>query len=41
MAYLALGINAGAQPARSALHGKHYMRKRGKDAYYGQVEDKR
>jgi L-ribulose-5-phosphate 4-epimerase len=41
MAYLTLGINTGTQPARSALHDKHYMRKRGKDAYYGQVEDKR
>jgi L-ribulose-5-phosphate 4-epimerase len=35
VAYLTLGICAGAQPARSALHDAHYLRKHGKDAYYG------
>jgi L-ribulose-5-phosphate 4-epimerase len=36
MAYLTLGINATAQPVGTALHNKHYLRKHGKDAYYGQ-----
>ncbi|HEY4843187.1 MAG TPA: L-ribulose-5-phosphate 4-epimerase [Terriglobales bacterium] len=36
MAYLTLGINATAQPIGTALHNKHYLRKHGKDAYYGQ-----
>jgi L-ribulose-5-phosphate 4-epimerase len=40
MAYFTLGINSGAQPAKSALHDKHYLRKHGKDAYYGQPKDK-
>jgi ribulose-5-phosphate 4-epimerase/fuculose-1-phosphate aldolase len=35
MAYLTLGIYAGAQPARSALHDEHYLRKHAKDAYCG------
>jgi L-ribulose-5-phosphate 4-epimerase len=41
MAYFTMGINAAAQPAGNALRDKHYLRKHGKDAYYGQVEDKR
>jgi L-ribulose-5-phosphate 4-epimerase len=40
MAYFTLGINAAAQPIGSALHDKHYLRKHGKNAYYGQVKDK-
>ena len=36
MAYLTLGINAAAEPVGSALHDKHYLRKHGKNAYYGQ-----
>ena len=40
MAYLTLGINAAAQPVGSALHDKHYLRKHGKNAYYGQAQDK-
>ena len=36
MAYFTLGINAAAQPAGSTLRDKHYLRKHGKDAYYGQ-----
>jgi L-ribulose-5-phosphate 4-epimerase len=39
MAYFTLGINSAAQPAKSALHHKHYLRKHGKDAYYGQAKD--
>jgi L-ribulose-5-phosphate 4-epimerase len=40
MAYFTLGINSDAQPARRTLHNKHYLRKHGKDAYYGQAKDK-
>jgi L-ribulose-5-phosphate 4-epimerase len=39
MAYFTLGINALAQPVGSALHDKHYLRKHGKNAYYGQAKD--
>lgn len=40
MAYLTLGINATAQPVGTALHNKRYLRKHGKDAYYGQSANK-
>jgi L-ribulose-5-phosphate 4-epimerase len=40
MAYLTLVIDPAAQPAESALHDKHYYRKHGKNAYYGQNNDK-
>jgi L-ribulose-5-phosphate 4-epimerase len=36
MAYLTLQINPAAQPIVQALVDKHYFRKHGKDAYYGQ-----
>jgi L-ribulose-5-phosphate 4-epimerase len=36
MAYFTLGINASANPVGSALHDKHYLRKHGSNAYYGQ-----
>lgn len=36
MAYFTLGINAEAEPVGSGLHDKHYLRKHGKNAYYGQ-----
>ena len=36
MAYLAEQINPSAQPAPQALQDKHYFRKHGKNAYYGQ-----
>jgi L-ribulose-5-phosphate 4-epimerase len=39
MAYFTLGINASAQPTASALRDKHYLRKHGKDAYYGQKKN--
>jgi L-ribulose-5-phosphate 4-epimerase len=39
MAYFTLGINAAAQPVASALHDKHYLRKHGKNAYYGQKRE--
>ncbi|MGB5668033.1 MAG: L-ribulose-5-phosphate 4-epimerase [Maribacter sp.] len=36
MAYLTLQINPDALPLKDALKKKHYERKHGKDAYYGQ-----
>lgn len=36
MAYFALGINRDAQPISNALHNKHFLRKHGAKAYYGQ-----
>jgi L-ribulose-5-phosphate 4-epimerase len=40
MAYLTLGINSAAKSLGDALHDKHYLRKHGKNAYYGQAQDK-
>jgi L-ribulose-5-phosphate 4-epimerase len=40
MACFTLSINPAAQPAKSVLHDKHYLRKHGKNAYYGQPKDK-
>jgi L-ribulose-5-phosphate 4-epimerase len=37
MAYFTLGINAAARAVGSGLHDKHYLRKHGKNAYYGQA----
>ncbi|HXO35709.1 MAG TPA: L-ribulose-5-phosphate 4-epimerase AraD [Candidatus Acidoferrales bacterium] len=39
MAYFTLGIHSAAQPAGNALHDKHYLRKHGEYAYYGQATD--
>lgn len=36
MAYLTLQINPDASPIKQSLMDKHYYRKHGKDAYYGQ-----
>ena len=36
MAYFTLGINADARAISSSLHDKHYLRKHGSKAYYGQ-----
>ena len=36
MAYLTLNINPSAQTIKQGLIDKHYFRKHGKDAYYGQ-----
>lgn len=36
MAYLTTQINPGAKPLKESLKKKHYERKHGKDAYYGQ-----
>jgi L-ribulose-5-phosphate 4-epimerase len=40
MAFFTLGINSEAQAAASALRDKHYLRKHGVNAYYGQGKDK-
>lgn len=39
MAYYTLRINAEAEPVGRALHDKHYLRKHGAKAYYGQPKD--
>ncbi|HEY1263445.1 MAG TPA: L-ribulose-5-phosphate 4-epimerase [Terriglobales bacterium] len=36
MAFFTLAINPSAGPIASELHDKHFLRKHGKDAYYGQ-----
>jgi L-ribulose-5-phosphate 4-epimerase len=41
MAYRTLDINAQAQAIGCALHDKHFLRKHGKDAYYGQPKEKK
>ena len=40
-AYLTVTINPAAQPIGSALHDKHYLRKHGSDASYGQAGAKK
>jgi len=40
MACFTLGINPAAQSVGSGLHDKHYLRKHGQNAYYGQGKDK-
>jgi L-ribulose-5-phosphate 4-epimerase len=40
MAYRSLGINPGVKPLPPELHDKHFLRKHGKTAYYGQVSPK-
>jgi L-ribulose-5-phosphate 4-epimerase len=40
MAYYTVGIAGDATPISRELHDKHYLRKHGKNAYYGQVQSK-
>lgn len=40
MAYFTIGINNAAEPVKGHLHNKHYLRKHGKNAYYGQPKEK-
>ncbi len=40
MACHALSINAEAQPLAPELHDKHFLRKHGRHAYYGQPKDR-
>jgi L-ribulose-5-phosphate 4-epimerase len=39
IAYFTLSVNPAAQPVGSGLHDKHYLRKHGKNAYYGQAKE--
>jgi len=41
MAYFTLGINSQARPIEQKLHDKHFLRKHGKNAYYGQPKGKK
>src|SRR5438874_994617 len=41
MAYFTLGINSQAGAIGRSLHDKHFLRKHGKDAYYGQPKEKK
>jgi L-ribulose-5-phosphate 4-epimerase len=41
MAYYTVGINSGAVPISKNLHDKHYLRKHGAKAYYGQVNNQK
>jgi len=41
MAYFTLGINPGADAIGRPLHDKHFLRKHSKDAYYGQLKEKK
>jgi L-ribulose-5-phosphate 4-epimerase len=41
MAYFTTTISQGAQPIGSGLHDKHYLRKHGTHAYYGQAKEER
>ena len=38
-AYLVLAIDGAAMPIGSGLHDKHFLRKHGANAYYGQKRD--
>jgi L-ribulose-5-phosphate 4-epimerase len=40
LAYHTLSINAESRPLASELHDKHFLRKHGRNAYYGQVKTK-
>jgi L-ribulose-5-phosphate 4-epimerase len=40
MAYFTATLNSGAPPIGSSLHDKHYLRKHGRNAYYGQAKAK-
>lgn len=40
MAYFTTTLNESAPPIGRALHDKHYLRKHGKNAYYGQTKEK-
>jgi L-ribulose-5-phosphate 4-epimerase len=41
MAYFTITINKGAEPVGGGLHDKHYLRKHGSSAYYGQAKEKK
>jgi L-ribulose-5-phosphate 4-epimerase len=39
IACITLSLNASASPVGPALHDKHFLRKHGANAYYGQKKD--
>jgi len=41
MAYFTRGINDKAEPVGRGLHDKHFMRKHGTNAYYGQAKERK
>jgi L-ribulose-5-phosphate 4-epimerase len=41
MAYFTLRINDHAEPVGRSLHDKHYLRKHGSNAYYGQAKEQK
>jgi L-ribulose-5-phosphate 4-epimerase len=41
MAYFTVNLDAGAKPVGGGLHDKHYLRKHGSNAYYGQAKEKK
>jgi L-ribulose-5-phosphate 4-epimerase len=41
MAYFTIRINQAVEPIGGGLHDKHYLRKHGSDAYYGQAKEKK
>jgi len=41
LAYFTIGINAKAAPVGKTLHDRHFLRKHGKKAYYGQIKTKK
>lgn len=41
IAYLTLTINQAAEPIGKTLHDRHFLRKHGVDAYYGQPKEKK
>ncbi len=41
MAYMTININSQAPAIAHSLHDKHFLRKHGKDAYYGQPKEKK
>ena len=40
LAYLTVALNAGAGSVSKTLHDRHFLRKHGKRAYYGQAKEK-
>ena len=40
LAYLTVGLNTNARPVGKTLHDRHFLRKHGKKAYYGQAKAK-
>jgi L-ribulose-5-phosphate 4-epimerase len=41
MAYYTVNIDPAAKPIGAGLHDKHYLRKHGSGAYYGQAKERK